>query len=92
MNIDERLEFLTQSTESLHASCQELHAAMAVQAEANKVWAQAANQQAEANRLQAEENKRLDARERGLRSAMLDGIAAFLRGLNDENGGNNAEA
>jgi hypothetical protein len=26
MTIDERLEFLLQSTESLHASCQQLHA------------------------------------------------------------------
>ena len=33
MTFDERLEFLTQSTESLHASCQELHAAVARQAE-----------------------------------------------------------
>ena len=31
MNMDERLEFLRQSTESLHASCQELHAAVAEQ-------------------------------------------------------------
>jgi hypothetical protein len=28
MTIDERLQFLVESTESLHASCQELHAAM----------------------------------------------------------------
>lgn len=28
MTIEERLEFLLQSTESLHASCQELHAAV----------------------------------------------------------------
>ena len=28
MNIDERLEFLLQSTESLHASAQELHASV----------------------------------------------------------------
>ncbi len=33
MTIDERLEFLVQSTESLHASCQELHATVAQQAE-----------------------------------------------------------
>ncbi len=32
MTIDERLEFLTQSTESLHATSQELHAALAQQA------------------------------------------------------------
>lgn len=31
MTIDERLEFLRQSTESLHASCQELHATAAAQ-------------------------------------------------------------
>jgi hypothetical protein len=31
MDIDERLEFLMQSTESLHASCQELHATVAEQ-------------------------------------------------------------
>jgi hypothetical protein len=31
--IDERLQFLLQSTESLHASCQELHASIARQAE-----------------------------------------------------------
>jgi prefoldin subunit 5 len=36
MTIDERLEFLRQSTESLHASCQELHAAVAKQAEEHK--------------------------------------------------------
>ena len=29
MNIDERLEFLVRSTESLHASAQELHAIVA---------------------------------------------------------------
>jgi chromosome segregation ATPase len=29
MSIDERLQVLVQSTESLHASCQELHAAAA---------------------------------------------------------------
>ena len=29
MTLDERLEFLFRSTESLHASCQELHAAAA---------------------------------------------------------------
>ena len=29
MTIDERLGFLVQSTESLHASCQELHAIVA---------------------------------------------------------------
>ena len=29
MTIDERLEFLVRSTESLHATCQELHAAVA---------------------------------------------------------------
>jgi hypothetical protein len=28
MTIDERLEFLLHSTESLHATCQELHAAV----------------------------------------------------------------
>jgi hypothetical protein len=28
MTIDERLQFLVQSTESLHASCQQLHAAV----------------------------------------------------------------
>jgi hypothetical protein len=78
MNIDERLEFLRQSTESLHASCQELHAASA--------------RQAELGRQHAEEIKRLDARERKARSAMLDGISAYLRALSDENGGNNAEA
>jgi hypothetical protein len=33
MTIDERLQFLLQSTESLHASCQELHAAVQKQAE-----------------------------------------------------------
>jgi len=32
-NIDERLQFLLQSTESLHASCQELHATVQKQAE-----------------------------------------------------------
>lgn len=31
MDIDERLEFLRQSTESLHGSCQELHAAVVEQ-------------------------------------------------------------
>ena len=31
MTIDERLEFLVQSTESLHASCQQLHAMMSEQ-------------------------------------------------------------
>jgi hypothetical protein len=32
--IDERLQFLLQSTESLHASCQELHASITRQSEA----------------------------------------------------------
>jgi hypothetical protein len=36
MNIDERLEFLRQSTESLHATCQELHASVARHAEAQQ--------------------------------------------------------
>ena len=36
MTLDERLEFLTQSTESLHATCQELHAAIAREAEERK--------------------------------------------------------
>jgi spore germination protein YaaH len=36
VTIDERLEFLRQSTESLHASCQELHATVAAQAEEHK--------------------------------------------------------
>lgn len=33
MTIDERLEFLLHSTESLHASCQELHATVSEQAQ-----------------------------------------------------------
>jgi len=41
MTIDERLEFLRQSTESLHASCQELHAAITRQAEENQRQAKA---------------------------------------------------
>jgi hypothetical protein len=37
--IDERLQFLLQSTESLHASCQELHASITRQAEReDKRW------------------------------------------------------
>jgi hypothetical protein len=32
MTVDERLQFLLTSTESLHASCQELHAAAEAQA------------------------------------------------------------
>jgi hypothetical protein len=36
MTIDERLEFLRQSTESLHASCQELHATAVKHAEEYK--------------------------------------------------------
>lgn len=36
MTIDERLEFLRQSTESLHATCQELHATIAREAEERK--------------------------------------------------------
>jgi hypothetical protein len=32
VTIDQRLEFLVQSTESLHASCQQLHAMMTEQA------------------------------------------------------------
>jgi hypothetical protein len=34
-NINQRLEFLVQSTESLHASLQEVHAAIAAQNERN---------------------------------------------------------
>jgi hypothetical protein len=37
MTIDERLEFLRQSTESLHATCQELHAAIAEEAGLRKL-------------------------------------------------------
>lgn len=33
MTVDERLEFLLTSTESLHASCQQLHATVQKQAE-----------------------------------------------------------
>lgn len=36
MTIDERLEFLRQSTESLHATCQELHATIAEEAALRK--------------------------------------------------------
>ena len=36
MTIDERLQFLLQSTESLHANLQELHATVARQAEENR--------------------------------------------------------
>jgi hypothetical protein len=36
MTIDERLQFLVQSTESLHSSCQKLHAMMRQQAEENR--------------------------------------------------------
>jgi len=70
LTIDERLEFLVQSTESLHASLQELHAMMA--------------EQAEQTRAAAEQAKQVDARERRLRNAMLQGIQSFLQGLDDE--------
>jgi hypothetical protein len=36
MTIDERLEFLLNSTESLHATCQELHATIAEEAAERK--------------------------------------------------------
>jgi len=73
LTIDERLEFLVQSTESLHASLQELHAMMAEQARA------AAEQAAE----QAQRMAATDARERRLRHALLRGIQEFLAGLDD---------
>ena len=50
MTIDERLEFLRQSTESLHASCQELHATVARQAD-----------EAEAQRAEAKEQRERDS-------------------------------
>ena len=45
MDIDERLEFLRQSTESLHAASQELHATVARQAEENTRLAREAREQ-----------------------------------------------
>ena len=72
MTIDERLEFLRQSTESLHASCQELHAAAAEH-----------TRQLEASRIRLEA---AEARESNLRIAMLQGIRTFLEGMNGGEG------
>lgn len=69
MTIDERLQFLLQSTESLHANVQELHATVAEQS--RQMEAQNTRQQAQ------------EAREAALRHAMLKGIQAFLEGLNE---------
>ena len=79
MTIDERFEFLFKSSESLHANLQELYATVSKQAEENRL-------QVEENRRQAEENRRRDQREAKLRSAMLAGIAEFLRGLENADG------
>ena len=76
MDIEERLEFLRQSTESLHASCQELHAAAVKHAE----------EMVELGRRQ----ERLDERERRGRQAIVAGIAAYLETLNGKDG--NGEA
>jgi hypothetical protein len=51
MTTDERLEFLRQSTESLHASCQELHAA--AQAQAAETRARLDRQDARERKLRA---------------------------------------
>jgi len=71
MTIDERLEFLTQSTESLHATCQELHASVAEMRAAMTESRAALEAQAR--------------RDRNLRTAMLEGMRTFLERL-DENG------
>ena len=63
MNIDQRLEFLLQSSRSLHANCQQLHAMM---------------------REQAEQTRQTAACEAKLRRALLDAVAAFLDGLEDD--------
>lgn len=72
MTIDERLEFLLQSTESLHASTQELHAAAAEHS--RQIAAMEARQEAR------------DVRESRLRIAMLNGIKTFLEGMNGDGG------
>ena len=64
MTIDERLEFLRQSTESLHASCQELHATVARQADAMKEYRLAMERQ--------------DGRSRQQHRAVLKAMEAYL--------------
>jgi len=70
MNIDERLEFLRQSTESLHDSVQELHATVAEQGRQQQLW--------------IERQERLEARERKARTAITAGIAAYLDALRED--------
>jgi len=75
MTIDERLEFLRQSTESLHASCQELHATVARQADEMKEYRLAMEQQ--------------DGKIRRHYRAVLKAMEAYLGemgGNGDENG------
>ena len=75
MTIDERLEYLLQSTESLHGSCQELHATAARQSE-----------QIAADHAASERRH----------NALMKGLEAYLRALNDSedmsNGDGNGEA
>ena len=67
MNMDELLEFLRQSTESLHTNVQELSAAIAEQGRQHQIWIE---------RQKAQEEKAVR-----LRRAMLEGIRTFLEGL-----------
>jgi hypothetical protein len=68
----QRLEFLMQSTESLHANLQELHATVAEQGRQQRAW--------------IERQNLIEQREAKLRRAMLQGIRAFLEGLDGEEG------
>ena len=72
MTIDERLEFLLHSTESLHASCQQLHAAAAEH-----------TRQMEASDAR---QKAAEAKEARLRLALLQGIQTFLQSMNGNEG------
>jgi len=67
--IDERLQFLLTSTESLHASCQELHAAAAEQRRQSEEQSQQLNR----------ESRRLHR----LHAALLASIRAFLEAPDD---------
>jgi hypothetical protein len=67
MTIDERLAFLLQSTESLHASAQELHATVA----------EHSRQMLEHSAVLA----KIEAREKQARLAILEAIRAYLEAL-----------
>lgn len=68
MTIDERLEFLLHSTESLHASCEQLHAI--VSEHTRQMEASIARQNA------------ADTKANNLRIALLKGIQTYLETMN----------